>query len=200
MAVQIDRAICMHIPKTGGTFVRHYLQQAGLDHGVEKLLELAHMNSIMLRSLIGDTDDLKFCFVRHPLTWYRSYWESKQRIKNRGGGPIDEIVDLPWSDFIDIIIEEMPGYLTGFYFGYTEICRVIGKQENLRSDLSDILRLLRIPYDKNFLFTMPAENVVPSDKKYSLSQIKAIMELESEIIKQFDYNYIPEEVIDWTRP
>lgn len=197
MAIQIDRAVCLHIPKTGGTFVRNYLQEAGMDHGVEKLLEKAHVHGQDLRDRLGQTEDLIFCFVRHPLTWYRSYWESKQRISDRSGGWLDEQVDLPWHQFIGRIITDRPGYLTGFFNGYTEICRFVGKQENLRHDLDTVLKYLRIPYDRDLLFSKPSENVIPSDKKYTLAEIRAIMQSEEKIIKMYDYDYIPIDVIGW---
>ena len=185
----------MHIPKTGGTFVRNYLRETKLDHGVKVLHERAHMNAVVLREIIGHTEDLIFCFVRHPLTWYRSYWTSKQQITDRRGGLIDEIVDLPWNDFIETIINKYPRYLSNFYNGYTEICRFIGKQENLRNDLDCVLKYLRIPYNRRYLFKRVPDNVVPSDKKYTWLQATTIMEYEEEIVKKYDYNYIPMEVI-----
>ena len=195
MAVQIDRAICLHIPKTGGTFVRNYFIETKLSHGVEVLLERAHMNAEGLRNTIGPTEDLIFCFVRHPLTWYRSYWTSKQEIPDRRGGPMDEIVDLPWNEFIDTVIDKYPRYLSGFYEGYTEICRFIGKQENLRDDLDCLLRYLRIPYNRKYLFKRVPDNVVPSTKKFTINQALAIMEAEKDIVDKYDYDYIPLEVL-----
>ena len=195
MAIQIDRAICLHIPKTGGTFVRNYFQETGMDHGVEKLLERAHLNAHALREIVGHTEDLVFCFVRHPLSWYRSYWASKQRIPDRRGGPLDEIVDLPWNEFINTVTKSYPRYLTEFYEGYTEICRFIGKQENLRNDLDTVLKFLRISYNKDYLFNRVPDNVVLTKEKYTWTQIHAIMKSEEHIVKKYDYDYIPLEVI-----
>lgn len=197
MAIQIDRAICLHIPKTGGTFIRNYFQETGMDHGVQKLLEKAHINAYALRQIMEHPiEDLVFCFVRHPLTWYRSYWTSKQKIPDRRGGWIDDIVDQSWNGFIEQIIAEYPHYLTEFYAGYTEICRFIGKQENLREDLDTVLKFLRIPYRREYIYRRVPDNVVPSTKKYSWIQAKAIMEAEEEIIKRYDYDYIPLDVIN----
>lgn len=195
MAVQIDKAICLHIPKTGGTFIRNYFRETNLDHDVKELYKRAHMNADGIRGFIGPTEDLIFCFVRHPLTWYRSYWTSKQQIVDRRGGSMDGIVDLSWEDFIDTIIEKFPRYLTNFYLGYTEICRFIGKQENLRDDLDCVLKFLRIPYNREYLFKRVPDNVVNSDKKYSWPQAMAIMDSEEDIVKKYDYNYIPLEVV-----
>jgi hypothetical protein len=195
MAIRIDGAICLHIPKTGGTFVRNYFRDSKMILTNEELELSAHINAGEIRRIIGHTEDLIFCFVRHPLTWYRSYWESKQQITDRRGGYIDGIVDLPWIEFLNTILRDRPGYLTEFYEGYTNICRFIGKQENLREDLNTVLRFLRIPYNKDFLFKRPSDNVVPSNKKYTKDLAFSFMEAEKVIVKKYDYNYLPMEVI-----
>ena len=195
MATQIDRAICLHIPKTGGTFVRNYFKESGMDHDVEKLGERAHMNAQVLREIIGHTEDLVFCFVRHPLTWFRSYWTSKQEIPDRRGGSLDKIVDESWEVFVDTIIKKFPRYLAGFYEGYTEICRFVGKQENLRNDLDCVLKYLRVSYNRDYLFKRVPDNVVLSEEKYTILQAKAIMESEKDVIDKYGYSYIPLEII-----
>jgi len=195
MAIQIDRAICLHIPKTGGTWVRNYFRETNMDHGVEILHRHAHINGIALNKIIGHTEDLVFCFIRHPLTWYRSYWTSKQLIPDRSGGYIDTIVDLPWIEFLETILQSHPGYLTEFFRGYTNRCRFIGKQENLREDLNCVLNYLRIRYNKEYIFRRVLDNVVPSDKKYPKELAFHFMKAEESIINQYNYNYIPMEVI-----
>ena len=198
MAIQIDRAIFLHIPKTGGTWVRNYFRETRMDHMVEELHEnqRAHINGVALNNIIGHTEDLKFCFVRHPLTWYRSYWTSKQLIPDRTGGYLDTIVDLPWIDFLQHILKNHPGYLTGFFEGYTNICRFIGKQENLREDLYCVLSHLKIRYNKEYIFRRVLDNVVPSDKKYPKELALTIMKTEENLTRKYDYNYIPLEVIE----
>jgi len=75
MAIQISKAIFLHIPKTGGTWIRHYFQETNLDHKRPEFKEKgAHIHGEAVRELIGHSEDLFFCFVRHPLTWLRSYW------------------------------------------------------------------------------------------------------------------------------
>lgn len=197
MAVQIDRAIFLHIPKTGGTFVTNYFKETNMDHGVEDLAESAHINGLKLKELRPNTEDLAFCFVRHPLTWYRSYWQMKQvEVPARGGGWIDSLVDLPFHDYLTEILKQTPGYLTRFFGGYTERCRIIGKQENLREDLDNILRFLRIPYRREYIYRRVSDNVIPSTKKYSYELAMEIMRTESIVIRKYDYDYIPLDVIE----
>lgn len=189
MAVQIDKAIFLHIPKTGGTWVRGYFKDSNM---LRREIGLEHINSGDLEP----TEDLIFCFVRHPLTWYMSYWECKQHISDRRGGYLDTIVDLSFHEFLNNILQTTPGYLTGFYRGYTERCRFIGKQENLKKDLNCLLKHLRILYDENALFGRQFENVVPSKQKYTIGLASDIMKAEKEIIEKYNYNYFPLEVMD----
>jgi len=204
MAIRIDKAIFLHIPKTGGTWVTNYFRETGMIQeeieilresdvtpGYKGMVYMAHIAADQLPS----TNDLIFCFVRHPLTWYRSYWESKQMIPDRSGGYIDEIVDLSFHEFIETIIKTRPGFLTEFYNSYTTGSHLIGKQETLRDDFNNILTLLRVPYNKEPLFERPDENVVPSEQRYTTWQVGEIMRMEKSIINQYGYNYIPSGVV-----
>lgn len=196
MAIQIDRAIFLHIPKTGGTWITNYFKETGMDHGVESLAEHAHINGVGLNDIIGPTEDLVFCFVRHPLTWFRSYWQCKQALEPRQGGYLDTIVDQPFNKFIDDILQDFPGYMTNFVSGYTQRCRLIGKQENLRSDLDEILTLLRIDYDRTLIFNKPPVNKIETEEKYTMTQAFSIMKTEKPLIDVYGYNYIPSGVVN----
>jgi len=193
MAIRINKAIFLHIPKTGGTWLRNYFRETGM---ILEEIGLTHVNGVGLTTHIKDSKDLIFCFVRHPLTWYRSYWQSKQEIPGRRGGYLDTIVDLTFYEFLDNILTNQPGYLTEFYEGYTSNSHLIGKQENLRVDLKNILDLLKIPYHENHLYKKVNENVVLSEKKYTYEIAMAIMKAENKIIEKYNYNYIPLEVLE----
>ena len=197
MAIQIDRAIFLHIPKTGGTWITNYFKETNMDHGDGQLGLHAHINGKVIRAMKDPIDDVVFCFVRHPLTWYRSYWQMKKDlVSKRHGGWIDTIVDQPFHDFIKTVIEMEPGYLTSFFEGYTERSRLIGKQESLREDLDDILRLLSIKYDRHHLFEKPKENSQAPYATYSHRLAKLLMDSEKDLITKYNYNYIPDGVLD----
>jgi hypothetical protein len=89
-------AVFLHIPKTGGTWIKHVLQdldliQAPLGHQHsdwdrafwhDKLHgDLKVMRYLVRRAIRSpraqariNPDCFKFCFVREPLSWYQSYW------------------------------------------------------------------------------------------------------------------------------
>lgn len=194
MATQISGAIFLHIPKCGGTWVRNYLNETKL---TVREIEPEHINAHTIREKIDPTEDIICCFVRHPLTWYASYWQHRQQlVTRRDGGPIDNIVDLPFTDFIEGILKDYPGYLSKFFDTYTNRCRFIGKQETLRDDLNVILSGLKIKYNQNYLYTRVLDNVTEKTAKYPYSLAKEIMITEKAIIDRYNYNYIPTEVLE----
>lgn len=193
MAVQISGAIFLHVPKTGGTFIRNYFKETNL---FIREIGYEHYNGQDIRDNIDSTEDLVFCFVRHPLTWYLSYWTMRQSTPgDRSGGYLDTIVDLPFKEFIETLLRDYPGYLTGFFNGYTSRCRAIGRQEYLRSDLNNILRMLRTPYNIKYLFERPVDNTTTPIERYPLSLALDVMKSEEQLIRRFNYFYIPERLI-----
>ena len=111
-------AVFLHVPKTGGTFLRKLFVDMGLvrfnfgrDHAdMERTINVSghYPGNYLLRSLqLGGSLDryvdkcYKFCFVRNPFDWYESYWRflndrpglsfKPQKNRSRFGFPID-----PW--------------------------------------------------------------------------------------------------------
>ena len=104
-------AVFLHIPKTGGTWIRQVLREldlvkAPLGHGHspydrafwhDKLHHDIKVVRYLLRRAVRsprmqhrmDPNCFKFCFVREPLTWYESYWRFMQGI------------DWAWKDWGD---------------------------------------------------------------------------------------------------
>jgi hypothetical protein len=95
-------AVFLHIPKTGGTWIKHVLEDMGLiqaqlghqhsdwdrafwhdklhkDGKVAKYLIRRAVRSPRAQARIEPTC-FKFCFVREPLRWYESYWRFMQAL------------------------------------------------------------------------------------------------------------------------
>lgn len=88
-------AVFLHVPKTGGTFLRRLFVAMdlvrfnfGRDHGdMERTINVSghYPGNHLLRSLqLGKNLDrhvgrcYKFCFVRNPFDWYESFWRFLQ--------------------------------------------------------------------------------------------------------------------------
>jgi hypothetical protein len=89
-------AVFLHIPKTGGTWIKHVLDslnliEAPLGHmhsdwdrsfWHDKLQRDLKVTKALLRRAVRSSrtparskpDAFRFCFVREPLDWYESYW------------------------------------------------------------------------------------------------------------------------------
>jgi hypothetical protein len=185
MAFQLKcGAIFLHIPKTGGTWVKKALRDQGL---IEK--ELNHEHSDFFRAMyptryrnmaleVAKNLHVKlyeniispakpcnypfsFCFVRHPLRWYESYWRYAAQMGWRSWGDERDMSHWhPWAvlnglccddfnEFICRLIEKRPGYVSELYASYAQPqVNFIGKQESLTDDLVAVLRKLNLNFDE----------------------------------------------------
>jgi hypothetical protein len=121
----------------------------------------------------------KFCFVRHPLAWYESYWSfTRSRgwvawgVNRRGrphwhpNAPLDGLGDDDFNRFMRNVLERCPGYVSRLYGWYAapEI-DFVGKQERLTDDLAEVLRRLGRAFDADRLRAQPPVNV--SDRSHA---------------------------------
>lgn len=125
-------AAFLHIPKTGGIWVRSILH----DMFRVELLGSSH---------IHDYDDARrmcpdgtrfFTFVRHPLTWLQSYWCDRQLVGWGGDLKIaHHCVSNKFSIFAVNVETAYPGYIGDLFARYAKPDVLIGKFENLANDL-----------------------------------------------------------------
>jgi hypothetical protein len=190
-----DDSVFLHIPKTGGTWVTRVLREAGLvrfrfshKHAdLERTLRFGHYYRFqyLKRTLRGGLrlearvrGAYKFCFVRHPVAWYRSFFKYMQRLdwKRHGGiggdpwhpnAPLYDLRADSFAGFVERIQQACPGYVSGLYRSFTEgtgpegIGGVdfVGQQERLNHDLVHVLRHLDLPFDEARVLERKKENV-----------------------------------------
>ena len=85
---------------------------------------------------------LSFCFIRHPLSWLKSFWY----IQMQRGWSLDEysisLKSDSFSEFLMKAVEIYPdGPVSAIFSPYLEKCKEVGRQENLKEDLLRILNL-----------------------------------------------------------
>jgi hypothetical protein len=198
-------AVFLHVPKTGGNWVERVLRDQKL---VRAAIGLRHetaegartfprleggsgprasawfLRQYAKRAWLEQAEgfDLRradqFCFVRHPLRWWESYfrymWTWSQRL---GGGPwpawgfygarhpanfphpwtmLNGLETADFNTFMRSVNRTRPGYVSesfGWYTSWDADSRVVfvGRQERLADDLVAVLRQLGVRFDENRL-------------------------------------------------
>lgn len=142
MALILSNSIFVHVPKTGGYWVRHVVRSLGLnayEYGHE------HCNfRTGLSKLDGRTKNI-FMFVRHPAAWYQSLWAFRMKHGWSMVHPLDfNCASNHFPTFVSRALDWWPdGWVSRTYeeFASTpgDTTLLVGRQEHLQQDLIDIL-------------------------------------------------------------
>jgi len=189
-------AVFLHIPKTGGNWVTAVLREAGLAKGGlghkhadmsrliapinhHKSLARAHATVHRIKSKL-EPKPYMFCFVRHPLKWYQSWFkymtQPKRNWRNWGqekdmfdwhpNAALNGCGDEDFNQFVRNVNQKRPGYVTEMFAGYAQPqCDFIGKQESLREDLVRVLQELNLNFDEDFIMNFKETGVSPEPKQ-----------------------------------
>lgn len=191
MAVILPKSVFIHTPKTGGNWVETVLGKCGLIVHNTRGMGFAHAIHSDL-PVLGHSAAAQlpsFTFVRHPASWWRSYWAFKMRNGWDAPNPIDETCKDPsFEGFIRKVLEHYPGLLAKDFRRYTQGVTYVGRTESLCTDLMSILLKIGEPFDPAILQTAPPENVTGSHLVgYTKELFAAIVESEREAIEEWGY-------------
>ena len=171
MAIVLPGATFLHIPKCGGTWVFQAMSAAGLAPQV--------VPPDGQHAITATEGRFVFTFVRHPLTWYASFWNFRWSEAARRGGPIeerlregagqaDELIDdclvdgcgrpRPFAAFVEQCVARHPGFLSRKYDLYTARVDFVGRQESLCEDLLAALRRSGVAFDAAAVRRAPKVN------------------------------------------
>lgn len=188
----IDGSEFLHIPKTGGTWVESVLRENGLvacslghehadydrnlfqsvvsvrDHLGEAMRITRHKLMHGRRKTPPDADVFRFCFVRHPLAWYESWWKFMRGqdwhdwgVQNSRAGwhpnaVLNGLGSPDFNTFVRNVVRARPGYVSELMFAFTKPgISFIGRTEYLRRDLARVLDTLGLSYDAGRLERKP---------------------------------------------
>ena len=202
-------ALFVHLPKTGGSFVSQVLRSV-LDVRVERT-GYKHSHKDLVGPLRLQHQPFTFSFVRHPLSWYRSYWEMAMRRprrkrwhyyqRNTLWHPNWEIdPHLGSDDFATWIrnVSQRGDYLYDTYQLYTgrdtrDEIDFIGSQERLLDDLCAVFDIIKVPYRRARLESLErvnnSQNTVTSSYDEELQAL--VLAAERRCLRAYGYGPDP---------
>jgi len=152
----LPRSRFLHVPKTGGNWVAAVLRE--LFPAAQRMPKI-HAT----RKSAPRPDLLTFAFVRHPLTWYQSYFSYKQRKGWDAGNEWDQAVRSDtFAGFLDAALTQTPGYYSRLLRRYVgrrgEEIDFIGRFESLSDDLIRALDAAGESFDSDVIHNTPPVN------------------------------------------
>lgn len=196
-------AIFLHIPKTGGNFITEILEKCDVvDSAIgHKHCDVDRLCTPMTNSVkkiakywfrrrfgglrhsknrFGENTPFMFCFVRHPLRWYESWFKYQTQPSRNWMNWGDEANPYKWhpnaalngtgdadfNRFVENVIAKRPGYVSEMFSWYTKPpVAMIGRQENLVHDLVRGLKEAGLEFDENLILNYPRVGVSPEPPK-----------------------------------
>lgn len=197
MALLLPNSAFIHCRKTGGSWIRSVLKSHWPDapetgEGLGPS-ERIHATFAGVRSEVGSRK--AFGFVRHPLSWLKSYWAFRQI---RGWDSDRDIDNLPGRDNLDMwlvqLVHERPGWVGRNYQRVLRGCTVLGRTEDLPVSLIQVLRICE-PADAEKVAGLIGDRIAgygvvnsTGSKDYYVreSTVKAVVQAEASAIEMWE--------------
>jgi hypothetical protein len=187
----LPRSCFLHVPKTGGSWVKKAIVAAGIPAREHSIDGYTHLGLEHCPPGCG----FRFAFVRNPLSLYKSYWQFKMTV---GWDPANALDQHCQSDdfhvFVRRVLETAPGVyaaaLRDFVGPVEAPIEFIGRYENLVEDLVTALTLAGEVFDASAIRALPPYNVSNKQKapaSYSPELEAAVRRSEAEVFQRFGY-------------
>jgi hypothetical protein len=185
VALKLPHSIFCHIGRTAGHWVRRTLEQQGLSRG-----NIAEFHDWPSR-----------CFIRHPLSWLRSYWMHQAQF---GWEDFDEysrrLRSCHFEEFLERSLEAYPeGPVSAVFAPFVAECSFVGRQESLRESLIEALGKAGECFDPERILDLhagiPIDQEIRSYAKARLPILARVMEVERELCERWGYADIPGNVV-----
>jgi hypothetical protein len=187
-----DQAVFLHVPKTGGTWVKAAVTNAGIPCEEYVVDEDIHGDL----SYCPHRDRFIFAFVREPLTLYQAYWRFKMTAGWDQRNPFDECCQAPvFTEFVENVLRGEPAWCSRMFEDYVgrtreEEISFVGRFESLADDLVRALRMAAIPFDERAIRSTPPINVSTVSRdlaRWTDDLAGRVRQSERRAIERFDY-------------
>lgn len=182
----------LHLPKTGGTWVRYALARVGVSWRDEGRQHADHAEAVRACSAAR-----YFTLVRHPLDWYASYWCMRMSEGWAGGGynwllP-RACASASFAVFVRLAALLSPGFLAGVYARYAAPGVRVYRTEDLPGALPAALRDAGESFDERDLPAQERMNRGASLPgmaalcRYDAGTAAAVYESEAAVMERYGY-------------
>lgn len=156
------RRVFLHVPKTGGTFVRQAIVALDLPVCLTGPPWDGHQDYAAACEQFGVEGVEYFTVVRHPVAWYRSFWRERMRSGWGGNWPIGHppFVADRFDEFVRNVCRDCPGFLSELYARYAAPGVVVFRTAGLSASLARYL-------DDPRILTLPRANASEGECRYT---------------------------------
>jgi hypothetical protein len=185
-----DKMALLHPPKCAGLWTRSACAAVGLPW--------ARFEGCQHSDQAAPDDRWSMVFVRHPVTWLKSFWMFHERTG------WDQFTDSPgfifyachrtgepFSAFVARYLEKMPGAIGRMFARYELNAHDIGKVETIVDDLKFFIATIHPEIDTSPIDEMDRLNASSAAQKLSTNfangQVDAVKRAEVEFMERYDY-------------
>jgi hypothetical protein len=202
MALVTENTVFLHIPKTGGVFLKFALQLGGIKHW-EVGQQHEHFPLLFkYHDREFYKDKLVYTFVRHPIKWYQSRWAFRVKHGWRLGHPLDySCASNDFNTFLQNVLNFKPdGWCQFLFYEYCkndpELVDFVGRTENLLDDFFKVMKMANEEVDEDRIRSIPRANDSSMDEKssgywakYTPEMYDKILTVENSVIQEYYPGY-----------
>jgi len=153
-------AVFLHVPKTGGSWVKAAVTNARLEF--EEYIVDGDVHGDL--SHCPDRDRFIFAFVREPLSLYRSYWRYKMTAGWDDRNPFDTDCAAPsFRAFVENVLRLEPAWCSRMFQDYVgppdDEINFVGRFESLADDLVRVLQMVGETFDEQAIRNTSPVNI-----------------------------------------
>lgn len=187
MALRYNNSVYIHIPRTGGRYIRRTIRENRRETDFIEELGDSHCLPCSISLDLKKDFGYTFAFVRNPLTWLQSYWCLRMAKGWKEHHHIDShCMDNDFREFVNKFVNLFPyGYLTGLIYQTAPFVHTVYKFEDLRKVEYEIRSKIGLPIKKELQPLNSSERAIKREAWYTIELIEKVVKAEIAIFSQY---------------